>query len=326
MKLYREILKQSAIITWKSKIFWFFGIFAALLGNGGEYGILSGAFSGNFEQNMFPLLNKIMQAGIFSIDGIKNIAHLMIKDPGAVFAGLIVLSIVFLIAGFVIWLSNVSQAALVNNSLQKLSNKDNDFHDGLIAGARKFWSVFGLNMLLRVIIFLTFFIISGIAVYSQSNLSFLAAGLLYSLLFLIFIPLTLSASFVVKYGICYNVIQNLNFIESLKSGCRLFRKNWLVSLEMAFILYGINVILVLVAMIVLLILATPFAFLAFLAAALSMSGMLWFIVAVGAMFLFSLLIFSGGVLSTFQISAWTHLYIELIGRGGKSKLVRMFTK
>jgi hypothetical protein len=40
MSLYRSILKRAWEISWKFKYLWFFGLFAALLGNGGEFEII----------------------------------------------------------------------------------------------------------------------------------------------------------------------------------------------------------------------------------------------------------------------------------------------
>ena len=40
MSFYRNILKQAWKITWRNKYLWWLGIFAALLGNGGEFEIL----------------------------------------------------------------------------------------------------------------------------------------------------------------------------------------------------------------------------------------------------------------------------------------------
>ena len=37
--IYRSILKQAVNIAWKFKYLWFFGLFAALAGNGGIYNI-----------------------------------------------------------------------------------------------------------------------------------------------------------------------------------------------------------------------------------------------------------------------------------------------
>jgi hypothetical protein len=50
MTLYRSIFRQAWAITWQYKYLWFFGFFAALLGNGGEYEILSKGLRGDMSQ------------------------------------------------------------------------------------------------------------------------------------------------------------------------------------------------------------------------------------------------------------------------------------
>jgi hypothetical protein len=52
----------------------------------------------------------------------------------------------------------------------------------------------------------------------------------------------------------------------------------------------------------------------------------WVLMVLAFVILLMVIFLIGSVLATFQISSWTGLFIELIGRGGVSKLVRMFDK
>ena len=66
MTLYRNIFSQSLKITWRYKYLWFFGLFSALLGNGGEIELLLRRFDGTVEQGLFPGLSNILSTGLFN--------------------------------------------------------------------------------------------------------------------------------------------------------------------------------------------------------------------------------------------------------------------
>lgn len=325
MQLYRGIIKQALDITWKSKYLWFFGLFAALLGNGGEYEILFRALSGNFNEDFFSGFRRIAQTGVFSLQGLHNFGNLLVTQPISVIVAILVLVIFLALFAFVIWLVNVSQAALVNNTLLKIDNKQTSFREVLESGMNKFWPVFGFNFVSKLITIISLAIISFIVVMGN-NLGSAMSVIVYTFVVLLFIPIAMSFSFIVKYSIGYSVINDVKFVDSFKSGWNLFKKNWLISLEMAFILYFLNIVIALLFILVVLVFATPFALLAFLASGLSMTGMFLFIIGIGIIFFFAFLIVTGSLVATFQISAWTSLFVELIGKGAKSKLVRMFTR
>lgn len=325
MQLYRGIIKQALDITWKSKYLWFFGLFAALLGNGGEYEILFRALAGNFNNDFFAGFRAIAQTGVFSMQGLRNLADLLVTQPLSVIISILVLVIFLALFAFVIWLVNVSQAALVNNTLSKIDNKKVSFREALDSGISKFWPVFGFNFISKLITIASLAVISFIVLLGN-NLGSAMSIIIYTFVVLLFIPIAMSFSFIVKYGIGYTVINDVKFAEAFQSGLNLFKKNWLISLEMAFILYFLNIVIALLFIIVVIVLATPFALLAFIASASSMTGMFLFIMSFGIITFFAFLIVTGSLVATFQVSAWTSLFIELIGKGAKSKLVRMFTR
>ncbi len=312
-------------ITWRSKYLWFFGLFAALLGNGGEYEILFRALSGNFGSDYSVDFQKIAQTGIFSAQGLHNLGDLLVTQPLMVIAAILILVIFLFLFAFVFWLVNVSQAVLVKNALSKTDDKKKTFRELLEGGMKKFWPVFGFNLVSKIITVLSLAIISYIVIISN-NFGALVSNVVYTLIILLFIPIAMSFSFIVKYGIGFSVINDVPFVNAFENGWDLFKKNWLISLEMAFVLYFVNIIIAVLFIVLTLIFATPFALLAFIASALSMKGMFVFIVGIGIVFFFVFLIMTGSLVATFQISAWTSLFVELIGKGAKSKLIRMFSK
>ncbi len=326
MSLYRNILSRAWQITWRSKYLWFFGLFAALLGNGGELEVIFRGFSGDMSQGLFPALRRFAETGIFSKQAIANIGQLVLEDPISLFFVLAVFLILVILICFLIWLVIVSQAALVNNSANIIAGKNHDFKQGIEAGMKKFWPVLGLNLLIKIIIYLVFVLLSLPVIFSIGQSSFIKANLLFVISFLIFIPVGIVLAFIIKYAIAYVVIKGSQFLEAIKLGCQLFVKNWLISLEMAFILFFINFLVGFCLLLLFLVLAVPFLFLALIFAQSALYFNFWVIIVLALILYLSIIILVGAGLAAFQISSWTGLFIELVSRGGMSKIVRIFDK
>jgi uncharacterized RDD family membrane protein YckC len=219
-----------------------------------------------------------------------------------------------------------SQVALVNNSVNIISNKKHNFKQGFFAGIKKFLPVFGLNFLLKISIYIIFILLSIPIIMSLSYNNVFLSNLVFIILFILFIPLSIILSFVTKYSIGFVVIKNKEFIESIKNGFKLFKDNWLVSIEMAIALYLINIMVAVSLFIVFLISAIPFIFLFILIIELKLIFIFWITFFIMILFYFILLITTGSILAVFQTFSWTNLFIELTGKGAVSKITRIFNK
>ncbi len=327
MSLYRKILSQAWKITWHNKYLWFFGLFAALLGNGGEYEILARGLRGESGQSLFPSLNNIIATGVFSKRTLSNIGDLILTNPSSLIMILVIGLTILSLIGFLIWLTIVSQIAIVNNSFRITAGKRGDFKDGVFVGVRKFWPVLGLNILIKLVIFVAFLLISlPLTSVLMSQTETISANLFYVLAFIIFVPVAIALSFMIKYAIAYVVIKGNYFTEAVRAGWKLFVQNWLISIEMAFILFFINFIVGLAVVLSILILAIPFLFLAFVFYYFISILFFWVIIIIALICFFMIILLGGSLLATFQISSWTSLFIELIGRGGTSKIARIMSK
>jgi len=326
MSLYRNILKQAWKITWHNKYLWFFGIFAALLGNGGEYEILWRSLGSDTNQVAGPTFQQFAQTGLFSKQIFSNISQIMTEDSLSLLLVLIISLVVLILLAFGVWLVITSQVAIVSNSAAVIERKKVNFQAGLTSGIKNFWPVLGLNILVKLIIYLVFIIISLPIILSLASSAVLTINFIYIIAFIILIPLIFAWSFIIKYAIGYVVIHNSGFIDSIKQGWQLFLENWLISLEMAFILFFINLIAGLGVILLILILAIPFLFLGFIFYYLVSFLGFWLILILAFFLLLMIIILSGAVLAVFQTTSWTNLFIELVKNGGKSKLIRVVEK
>lgn len=323
---YRKILSQALKITWRNKYLWFFGLFAVLLGSGGEYEIIFRGLTGDMNQGFLQSAGNIIQTGVFSKSGLANIGALIANDSVHFIIFLMVGLVLLALFGFLVFVAVVSQAALVNNSAAIIKGKGKaklGIKEGALSGIKNFWPVFGLNAIVKIAVFLALFLAWLPIVLTADKDAAFGANLAYFISFIILIPLAIIFSFVIKYAVAYVVISGANFAESIKKGWALFINNWLVSVEMAFILLVINLLAGLAIGLAVLTLAIPFALMAFVFYKFFAGVGFGLIVILGFIFILCVIILTGAALASFQISSWTSLFIAIAGKGGTSKIVRM---
>jgi len=320
MPFYRNILKQAWGLTWRNKYLWWFGIFAALLGNGGEFEILFNNVGGDPGQALFPSWQRIFSTGVFSGHTLANIGNLFRQDTLNMIFVLVVCLIALAVCLLVIWLVVVSQAAVVNNSAAVIKQKKHTLREGLDSGVLNFWPVLALNVIVKAAIYILLVAISLPVIFSQGNFS---ANLFYIIALVIVVPVAIILSFVTKYAVAYVVINKSKVMPAIKKSFRLFKENWLISFEMAIVLFFINLLVGMAIVLAILVLAVPFLFLGLIFYySFSLIGSWLIAILAFASFLF-IVVTAGASLAVFQISSWTGLFLELEKKSGASKLVRM---
>ncbi|MCF7820603.1 MAG: hypothetical protein K9M44_04005 [Candidatus Pacebacteria bacterium] len=315
---YRKILRQALDITWKNKYLWFFGLFATLIGTGGEYQLLNNISEGNGEKTFFNLSSSPW----LDIATWNNIVTYFSSNYWQALFSVIVLIIIAALAIFIIILSVTSQGALVHQT-EKIANKktkDSNLSAGTLAGQKHFWPVLGVNIGLKIVISLMFALMALPIILSGGLIGSVAA---YVVLFLLFIPVIISFSLVARYAIGFIVIKKNKFSEALDNGWELFRKNWVVSIEMAILLILINILFALGVLIIIFLVSAPFLILSFI---FSSFAIFWLFAFLGLAVLFLSIIAFGAMITTFQISAWTLLFLSLLENKGKSKIKRLKDK
>lgn len=321
---YRSILKQALSIAWKNKYLWFFGLFASLAVAGGsmEYQFISQSLTQGVVDGTYQSLSGLLALSYLCQQVWFGIMDLFNQNILIIINTLTILLLTITLISVFVWLAISSQAALVDNVKKILTPKKKlsvaSIRDGLTIGSRHFWSVLGLNILIKILTGFAFFIVSLPLLFLviSDNSSFIVA---YTILFVIFVPIAVSLSLIVKYAISCRVLENKSVIESLKVAMKLFRKNWLISLEIAIILFVVS-------------------FLASLAILLAISVLFLPLLWMGIVFSINWLIFImlflclvatatfGSLFTTFQIATWTDLYLRLKNNKGTAKLERLFQK
>lgn len=328
MLSYRSILKQAWKISWKNKYLWFFGFFASFISFTAEFKVISRSISLETGIKTLNNIKMFLNTGILSKGSWQNILELFKNDPKSIIFLIFIFLLILAITFFFIWLATVSQIGIISsvNKIMKNSREKLNIRTELKTGNKKFWPIFGLNLIVSIIINAIYLLISLmfilVVLKGQTFSTFL-----YGIIFIIFIPISLFLSFIFKYAIAYSIIENEKFCNSIKQGWNLFFKNWLISVEVAIILFFIN----LVAIILLSIISFIGFFLLFgiaLSAVFMTSSafLFWLILIIGILLLLAILILGGSLLNVFQISSWTDLFVQLRNKGGVSKLERTFQK
>lgn len=319
---YRHILADAWSVVKKGKTLWIFGFFVSFLGNGGVYELLvqgTGRLGlrerfGGFSAMVSVLPNGAQLAAAWESAGTANAVTVLLLG----IAGLA-------LAVIAVWVIVASQGGLILGIRDQHKGRKLSFNALLSAGGELFWPLFSLNVLSRVVITAFFYLLLAFMVLLLTDVTLLSS-LLYLGSFLVLIPLTLIVGFVTIYAAGYIALQRLPFLEAVGAAIALFRNYWLISLETALILFGINILAALalgVSLLALIMLFLPFIIVAGLVPG---GAVLWLVMLLGIVTAVALLILVGSGLAAYQYSVWTLLFLKLHqrGHGGVSKIVRFF--
>jgi len=317
MLSYRRILKQALDISWRYKKLWFFGLFASLIGFNAEYQVTPGRNGGLVFNS--PLKNWL-ETDIFGYIG-----QLFSADFSRGFIFLIACLIFLALGLLLVWLAVSSQAAIIeSNKKLMLGTKKISINEELKNGSHNFWPVLLLNIFSKLI---TVAALSIIALPVLLSLKFpICSEILYIVFFIIFVALAIAGQIIIKYAINSTVIFKTNIGQSLKAGHILLKKNWLISIEIIIILFLINIGVALAVFICLFAILSPMLLLAILAYQFLAGAALWIIMAIAFLICIVFLGVVGAMLTSFHISSWSNLFLQLQEKGSKAKLERLFGK
>ncbi|USN53395.1 MAG: hypothetical protein H6760_04500 [Candidatus Nomurabacteria bacterium] len=303
MHFYRDILKRAWQVTYRNPFLWFFGVFAALAGNGEQYDSFfdNVSFVGNLQFNMDQLREAHMDGKLnefwsnFTVSFGDNVGSMLLL----LFVALVILFLFF-------WLVTISQAALIRSAQNSSENKPIAFLDIFGAAIHRFWPLFRLNLIVVLFIYgpLVLLGLPALIIYLDSGSLVWSVGL--SLLaFLFLIPIGIVLAFLTKFASAYIVLEGQSALQGIRSALQLFRKNWLVAVETGLLLLIINFIYAFVAVSIMTMLGFP----------LTQAGVVAFTVV---------MIILGSIYAVFRYTTWTMLWRELVNDKGTAKLVRLF--
>ena len=324
MKIYRPILQKAWEITRRYKFLWFFGAFAAILGNGGEVEIVyNNIISFPEVSNNLSFLKELYKAG--RLEELFNFfsQYFSTGTPIAIINSILIILIFLLF----IWLIVISQSAIINKVYKQQKGELVGFDESFRVGRKFFKPVFLITLISRLIIYGLYAVIGGPLLYfylKSADASWGIVATYMTVSFLIFVPISFIIAFIAKYAISFVVIKGMKIGKAMKEGWRLFVKNWLISLEMSVVIFLINILVGLAFLVAFVLISLPLLLLSsfFVTAAGSMGGT--FISVFVSAIIFVGLVLMGSALAVFQFSSWTMLFLKLTEGKVLSKLARLF--
>lgn len=319
MRIYRDVIQKAWQVLWHHPWLWAMGILVAVTGNGTEYNSLIDSIEKTSNNASFlATLKDSLTSQVFVAQWHNTLATL--NQAPALFTWAFFLTVIVVL--IFVWVLMVARAGLIHALGNLEQGKPTNLTQALRAGKDRFWPIFVLNLLAR---FFTYLIL--IFAFLPFVISFLAQPegtenltMLIVVSFLIFIPLSLIISFVLKYAAIYVVIEREPWWRALERGVNLFFRNWLVSLEMAGLLFLINLGLYLVILFLILPDTLALQWQSLLSLAGSGASLVW----TARLLLAGLLLIATGTwYATFEYAAWINLFQRLKTGGVVAKLIRL---
>lgn len=322
--LYRTILKEAWNITKNNRWLWWLGLFAALLGNGGIFNLLIKNLTTVQNQGeIITDLNSVFNQGALGTL-ISTFSEVVTNLDIVSILVMLVIAIIFL---FLLWLASVTQGGLISGAFRLHKQQPTNFKESWQRGVRKFWPVLGLNLTTSIVTYVAL-IILGLPFFFlyvwTDSLAWQWVFLLIS--YLIFVPLAVIIASIVQYGVVFVVIKNSEFLMSIKEGWQLFKKNWIVTIEMALALFVINVFSGLLVLIGVMFVLLPFWIMAYIGLQFELAFVFDLALMLGLLVLAAIIFTFGAVLSVFQTTTWVVLFRQLTEGKMIPKIVRLLAK
>lgn len=310
--LYRDVLRQAWKISWHQRLMWILGLFSAFIATGGAMELLSRNLKWTLEPHPW-VWSWFLTSGHWSLVSIIWLIVLILLLIGlaGVFVMVVIRSFITLIK------SADAYKEKTKIDLAKLWHKSQG----------KFWSVFGAVALFKVLeylfVFLSLVPLWGfiLGYWDETKL-----WVIYPIVFLIGIIGSLVCAFMVVFTSCYIVLEDDTLNESVVRSLVLFGRHWLVSLEMAIIIFVINFLFSLLIILGLVVIAIPVVAIVFSAFVFNLPIFASIAVFLGLVLGTMLIFWMAGFLGTFHTVAWTLLFKRMNKDNALSKLIRITNK
>ncbi|HTK59808.1 MAG TPA: hypothetical protein VL283_01245, partial [Candidatus Baltobacteraceae bacterium] len=234
---YRHILADAWKSVRKNKALWLLGFFVSFLGNGGVYELLiQGTGRLGLDEDFGGLFGVVMQQG----DGRFGEALSNAGAQSVVIFLLVALTVIGL-AAVAVWVVVSAQGGLIAGARDAERGRKTSFGSLFAAGNEVAGPLFVLNALSRLAVMAFFYLLLSLTILYLADAN-LWSAFSYLAGFILLIPLTLIIGFVTIYAACYVTLQRLSLVAAIESAVALFRRYWLISLETALALFGVNLL------------------------------------------------------------------------------------
>lgn len=312
--IYRSVLRQAWKISWHERMMWILGLFSAFIATGGAMDILTR----HIDWAINPMPQRINFLKMSLSWNWNTAAIIWCTILFLLLLGLFVVLVFLMIRSFSTLIKTVDvykEGTKVD--IAKVWHKTHD----------KFWPVLAAVVLFKVLEYV-FVFISLVPLWGFVW-GYISEGWLwvYPLVFLIGVFGSLICSFLVVFTSSYIVLDNDTLLESTKKSWNLFAKHWLISLEMAILIFAINFIMGILMIFAIILIFVPIGFIYVVGMFYSLQVLSSTSMFFGLLLSTMLILWVAGLLGTFHTTAWTLIFKKMSAEEGvESKLVRTVKK
>jgi len=311
---YSEALAHAWRITWRHKRLWGLGLLAAFIGSAGSIEFVTKFYSAALGERGAGILTKIQSFSSFSFNFQGETVLLWVTAFALIALGLAIVA--FFVAVFVSAQGGLVYAVEEAEHAEKLDVTELFHH-----GRKRLGRLLILNIAKWAIVSLLLYLTWLGAGFLRSGTEALWKPAVFLVLSVVVLVVGLTVVFLTLYAVCYVSLHNKSLKEAVLDAWALFIDHWLVSLEMAIIMFAIGFLFGLAAVVGLLLLSTP-VFLSLIIAAMSSNpGILLGGMSIGFIALFVWVLWLAAVYTTFAMSAWTVLFMQMSRHGFSSKML-----
>jgi hypothetical protein len=306
---YGKVLARAWEITWRWKILWILGFLAALGSGGGGGGGPSYSTGGEEWSNWWGTSYRepFIPAGVI-----------------AAIVGLACLAIIIAIAIWVV--SVIARGGLIAGVQQVEEEEHTSFGQAWRAGARRFWTLFGIGILAAIpliilavvgfIVFIVMLVGSGFAFTSSDALG--GAGILTSIVCggafccgMIIVTIILQQIRI--YAERAAILEDLGWIQAFGRGWDVLKANLGPTIVFWLIFFAIGLAFFVAIMAVLVVMALPFIA---LVANVDTGAWLFLPICCGGLLAVIAAALINAIVQTFTSATWTLAYREMVGLSG----------
>ena len=313
-----SLFKISLFNSWKHSQWWILGVLAVILsGFNNEINLLISNWQkiNHFVTNLS--LIKINQLINLSQINLSNFFHAkFIVYLFSIFSLLIIL--------FLLWISFSARGGLIFSINQYAKTKFiPSFKKSFTVGRKFFWSILWISLLGKIIIYGGLLIISLPLIHLYLNSAHLFWGIILLIFLLILlIPIALIISFIVRFAICYLILQKKKVHQSWVLSWKLFHQHWLIITFTAILLFILGLLASLIIISFILIVNYPLTVLFKLSYGFSFVSP-WLFLIIGTLVNIIFLLLFVGLFSAFQYNVWVNLFNQLIDNNfSQKKLIK----
>ncbi len=319
---YRDALSHGWHLLIHHKILWIFGLFSALLGQMGVLEIVSQVVVTVKYYTYYPVVTHFPLLAQAFAEGLGKWNLSVDHKVWLLWLGCILLGFALLF----VFVAIVTHGALIHYVAQYIRGKEKlKSHEGWHAGVYHFWRLLGLQIVKKIVIALLVLFVGGTTYYSIVNPSTFQT-VLFALSVVLSLIVGSVVSLLVTYASGYVMVENMHLKNALSFGFNLLKAHKIVSVEVAILMLGVNVIVALVVLLLAMLFKLQIAFVAMLALATN-SLALWSIGNTFSALMFTISVVAlASFITVYSTSTWMYLFMKMHHHGIVPRIKLLFGK